>query len=117
MKKHVNAWLRGIALAAALATGATIAAPGPTAMAQEEAGAEQPAPGGVVNINTATPEQLQALPGIGASRAQAIVALRDQRGPFQRVEQIMLVRGVGRAMFRRLQPMLRVDGPTTLGTR
>lgn len=113
MKNWIGGWLRGLALAAALASGAAIAVP---AMAQDESAEERSAEG-VVNINTASAEQLQALPGIGQSRAEAIVAMREQRGAFQRVEQIMQVRGVGRATFRRLRPMLTVDGPTTLGTR
>jgi len=74
--------------------------------------AEAP-PQGVVNINTATVEELSLLPGIGGSKAQAIVSSRERR-PFQRVEDILRVRGIGRATFRRLRPMLRVQGRTTL---
>ncbi|MCZ7683351.1 MAG: ComEA family DNA-binding protein [Sandaracinaceae bacterium] len=67
----------------------------------------------MVNIQTATAEQLQLLPGVGPSKAQAIVEYRERRA-FRRVEDIMRVRGIGRATFRRLRPMLTVDGPTTL---
>lgn len=80
--------------------------------ASEEAAA--PADG-VVNIQTASVEELQRLPGIGPSKAQAIVAHRE-RSPFRRVEDILRVRGIGRATFRRLRPMLTVSGPTTLAT-
>jgi competence protein ComEA len=69
----------------------------------------------VVNINTASVEQLSALPGVGESKARAIVESR-QRRRFGRVEEILRVRGIGRATFRRLRPMLRVEGPTTLGS-
>lgn len=79
-------------------------------------GAAPASENGVVNIQTATPEQLQLLPGIGPSKAQAIVEQRDRRA-FRRVEDILRVRGIGRATFRRLRPMLTVDGPTTLTTR
>ena len=116
MKNWMGGWLRGLALAAALATGAAIAADAAPAMAQDGS-AQARSTEGVVNINTASVAELSRLPGIGQSRAEAIVAMREQRGAFQRVEQIMQVRGVGRATFRRLQPMLTVDGPTTLGTR
>ena len=68
---------------------------------------------GVVNIQTATPDQLQLLPGIGPAKAAAIVAYRDQHA-FHHVEEIMRVRGIGRATFRRLRPMLTVEGPTTM---
>ena len=75
--------------------------------------AEAATPSGVVNIQTASAEQLQLLPGIGPSKAQAIVAQREQHA-FRRVEDLMRVRGIGRATFRRLRSMLSVDGPTTL---
>jgi competence protein ComEA len=70
---------------------------------------------GVVNIQTASVDELQRLPGIGPSKAAAIVAFRD-RTPFRRVEDILRVRGIGRSTFRRLRPMLSVSGPTTLTT-
>ena len=67
----------------------------------------------VVNIQTATQAELELLPGIGSSKAAAIVAYRERR-PFQRIEHLMRVRGIGRATFRRLRNMLTIDGPTTL---
>ena len=72
-----------------------------------------PAAEGVVNIQTATAEELQRLPGIGPSKAEAIIAFR-QRTQFRRVEDILRVRGIGRATFRRLRPYLTVNGATTL---
>lgn len=71
------------------------------------------APEGVVNIQTATVEELQRLPGIGPSKAEAIVAFRT-RTPFRRIEDVLRVRGIGRAMFRSMRDYIRVDGPTTL---
>jgi competence protein ComEA len=68
---------------------------------------------GVVNIQTASAEQLELLPGVGPSKAQAILAQRERRA-FRRVEDILRVRGIGRATFRRLRPMITVDGPTTM---
>lgn len=70
---------------------------------------------GVVNIQTASTEELQRLPGIGPSKATAIVTHREHN-PFRRVEDIMRVRGIGRATFRRLRPYLSVSGQTTLAT-
>lgn len=119
MTKWMESWLRGVAVALAIAAGTAVVVSSPAA-AQEQGQAEEavtPAAEGVVNLNTATAQQLTLLPGIGQSKAEAIVSLRERRGPFQRVEQIMLVRGVGRATFRRLRPMLTLEGPTTLGQR
>lgn len=69
---------------------------------------------GVVNLNTATEEELARLPGIGPAKAQAILRMREQRGPFKKVEDLMQVRGIGRKTFRKLQPMLTLQGRTTL---
>jgi competence protein ComEA len=116
MKSWIEGWMRTAVIAAALAMGAGSLAGG-VASAQEQEEAAAPSAEGVLNLNTATVEQLQALPGIGPSKAEASVAMRDRRGPFQRVEQVLLVRGIGRATFRRLRPMLTVEGPTTLGSQ
>lgn len=77
------------------------------------AAAEAPAAEGVVNVNTASAEQLMLLPGIGASKAQAILEARRNQ-PFASVDQIVRVRGIGRATLRRLRPYLTVRGDTTL---
>ena len=49
---------------------------------------------GLVNINTATVEELCTLSGIGESRANAIITYREQNGPFQSIEDIMKVSGI-----------------------
>lgn len=69
---------------------------------------------GVVNLNTATAEELERLPGIGPARARAILALRASLTRFLRLEQLLRVKGIGRATFRKLRPMLTLSGPTTL---
>jgi len=71
---------------------------------------------GVLNLNTASVEELTRLPGVGPSRAQAIVELRTKMNGFKSVEDIMRVRGIGRKTFRKLEPMLRLQGTTTLAT-
>jgi competence protein ComEA len=48
-----------------------------------------------IEINTASLDELTALPGIGPKKAQAIAAWREQRGPFENVEQLTSVKGVG----------------------
>lgn len=109
-------WLRaGLAALGIAAALSTLAPADVSAQRGRRATAEQTqqSESGVVNIQTASAEQLQLLPGIGPSKAQAIVAFREQRA-FRRVEDIMRVRGIGRATFRRLRSMLTVDGPTTM---
>jgi len=50
---------------------------------------------GLININTATREQLESLPGIGPVLAQRIIDYREQHGPFQAVGQLTMVEGIG----------------------
>lgn len=71
---------------------------------------------GVVNINEASSEQLQLLPGVGPSRAEAIVTYRKSH-PFKRVEELTRIKGIGRKSLLRLRALLSVSGPTTLKER
>lgn len=50
---------------------------------------------GKLNLNTATADQLDALKGIGPSKAQAIVAYREQKGPFHSIDDLLNVKGIG----------------------
>ena len=67
----------------------------------------------VVNINTATKDELVALPGIGPAKAQAIVDYRKAHGPFKTVEDLKDVKGIGAKRFEKLKPDLAVTGPTS----
>lgn len=64
-----------------------------------------------VYVNYASAEELRRLPGVGAKRAEAIVALRARMGRFQRVEDLMRVKGIGRATIKKLRPLIRLDQP------
>jgi competence protein ComEA len=62
-----------------------------------------------VALNTATLDDLERLPGIGPKRAAAILELRQKLGRFRQVEDLMRVKGVGRATLKKLRPIVRLD--------
>ncbi len=68
---------------------------------------------GTVNLNEATAEQLDLLPGVGEKAAQRIIEHRKKR-PFQRVEELVRVKGFGKKKFLKLKAHLALAGPTTL---
>jgi len=61
-----------------------------------------------ININTATQAELETLPGIGPTRATAIIAYRQQRGAFANPEDLMNVSGIGEKTFEGLKDLIRV---------
>ncbi len=99
----------GLALALALAAPATGSVWWP-----QPAEAVAPALQGALNLNTASPDQLVLLPGVGESRARAIVALRKQRGGFKKVDELADVKGIGEAALAKLRPFVKLGGATTL---
>lgn len=56
-----------------------------------------------ININTADEAQLTTLTGIGATRAQAIIAYREENGPFAAIEEIMNVQGIKEGTFAKIK--------------
>ncbi|MCG8590161.1 MAG: helix-hairpin-helix domain-containing protein [Proteobacteria bacterium] len=62
----------------------------------------------VVNVNTATVDQLETLPGVGESRARAIIAARRERGGFKAVDELGDVKGIGETLLRKLRPLVTV---------
>jgi competence protein ComEA len=71
----------------------------------------QASPDDPVILNTASTDDLRRLPGVGQKRADAIVALRTHLGRFRAVEDLLKVKGIGRATLRRLRPLVRLDPP------
>ncbi len=71
---------------------------------------------GVVNINTAGIEELSMLPFIGPAKAKQIINHRSQNGQFQKVEDIMSVKGIGEKTFLKIKNHLSVTGETTIKT-
>jgi competence protein ComEA len=63
---------------------------------------------GIININTATREQLITLPNIGPARADTIISHREINGPFRQIEDIKDVGGIGMAIFESLRMLITV---------
>jgi competence protein ComEA len=61
-----------------------------------------------IDVNRATVEQLDGLPGVGPSTAAAIVQYRTEHGPFRTVEDLGNVRGIGPAKLAQLRPLVRL---------
>ena len=97
-----SARVRAVLLAAALAATLGVAAPS-GAVAE-----------GVVNVNTASAEELARLPGIGESKARAILEYRKERGAFKSVEQLREVKGIGDSALELMRPHVALEGKTTL---
>jgi competence protein ComEA len=87
------------------AGGSTEAAAGPAGSAAGAAGA---AAGPPLNLNTATPEQLDQLDGVGPATAQKIVAYRQAHGGFRSVDELDQVPGIGEKKLAALKDRLRV---------
>ncbi len=100
-------------LAAPLADGQQIAVPDAAAGAATEDSAENPPSqqptGALVDINTATPAELEALPGIGPTIAQRIVDYREENGPFEKAADILNVSGIGPATFAQFKDLITVE--------
>ncbi len=62
-----------------------------------------------IDINRAEPWLLQALPGIGEIRAQAIVDYRKKKGPFKCIEDLLLVKGLGEGTFDKINDLITVS--------
>jgi len=62
----------------------------------------------LININTATLEELDSLPGIGESKAAEIIKYRENVGPFNAIEDIQNVPGIGPKIFETIQPLITI---------
>ena len=109
--------MEGINLAAPLQDGVHLhvqssASPNPTVSgsrpdypAQAPQGTITPGPA-PVNLNLATQADLETLPGIGPTRAQQILAYRQDHGPFIQVEELLEIPGIGPATLEKLKPFI-----------
>jgi competence protein ComEA len=90
-----------VALAASAAAHVSAAAP-----AAPKASASEARP---VDLNTADSSALESVPGIGKSLSQRILAFREKNGPFQSVDDLLKVQGVGEKSIQKLRPYLTVS--------
>jgi competence ComEA-like helix-hairpin-helix protein len=79
-----------------------------TAAPPNQSFADNPAPTRI-NINTASVQELEKLPGIGRGFAQRIVEHREKYGPFRRPEHLIMVRGLSDKRFRALRELIMVE--------
>ena|SRR5437867_9645112 len=93
--KSLNlAWALILVLGLALTPAAVLAQKGKAASAEK------------VNLNTATVEQLQTLPGVGPSMAKRIIDHRTKNGKFSKVEELLNVKGIGEKKFQKMKERL-----------
>ena len=64
---------------------------------------------GKVNLNTATKEELQTLPGIGEAKALSILAWREEHGSFAQIEDIMKIEGIKEGVFSKIKDSVKVQ--------
>ena len=79
--------------------------------------ADSSQPSGVVNINTASSEELELLPRVGPALAGRIIEFREANGQFQTVDEILAVKGIGENSFEKLEPFIVISGATTLADK
>jgi competence ComEA-like helix-hairpin-helix protein len=95
---------RSLARLAALLLAAGLAIP---AAAQKKKPPAHP-----LDLNRATATQLEQVPGIGPTTAQAILRFRTRSGPFRSVDDLLSLQGIGRKRFARIRPYLTVEPAT-----
>jgi competence protein ComEA len=91
-----------VVVGASVATVAPVAAAPPAA---PKASASEARP---VDLNSADSAALESIPGIGKSLSQRILAFREKNGPFQSVDDLLKVQGIGEKSIQKLRPYLTV---------
>ena len=100
-RNKMSCLLASAALAFLLITGSSIALAAPAADAQASVQSS-------VNLNKASADELMTLKGIGPKTAERIIAYRQEQCPFQTVDQLVMVKGIGNAKFEKLKDRITV---------
>ena len=82
-----------------------------------QAGAPEEGSRAAINVNTAPVAELISLPGIGPKKAQAIILYREAHGPFQTVDDLIQVKGIGPKTLEKLRPLVTVGTPGRKNSR
>lgn len=98
IEEHPMTILRLVLLTAVL--GLLVSSPKVYAANKAEPNAQQQLK---INLNSANLQQLMSLKGIGKTKAQAIITLREQQGGFESIEQILQVKGIGKGLFNKIK--------------
>lgn len=98
--------LAAVNLAATLVDGTQVIVPRVGASGMAGAAAPPVGASGPLRLNTATAEQLDALPGVGPVTAQRILQYREQNGPFRSVDDLDAVPGIGPARLEQLRELV-----------
>jgi competence protein ComEA len=105
-----GAELQALNLAAPLVDGTQVVVPkhGQTPAVGVAPGSEGGSSGALVNVNTATADELESLPGIGEVTAQAIIDYRTENGPFSSVDELLDVSGIGDVTLENIRELVTV---------
>lgn len=99
-------------LACVLAICGTVLLTSPALKASVQAAQAEVQPSkAAINLNLATVDQLETLPGIGRKTAERIIEHRTKNGNFKKIEELMNVKGIGEKSFLKLKPMIVVTPP------
>jgi competence protein ComEA len=104
MSRHASA--ASVNLAAPLADGEQVLVPSAGVGATASSSGVSPSPSAPVDLNSATAEQLDALPGLGPVTAQKIVDYRTEHGPFTSVDDLDAIPGIGPARIENLRGLV-----------
>ena len=85
--------------------GFVVASPALAANKSLEAGSEVV---NLLNVNDAGPAALTTLPGVGKVTAEKIVAFRTENGPFKSVDDLIMVKGVGKKVLEKIRPLVTI---------
>jgi len=95
-------------LAAPLSDGQEVRVPLLTPTSAPGTPSPAPAVGGLINLNTATQAELESLPGIGPVIARRIVEYREANGPYQSIDDLLNVEGVGASLLNKIRDLVEV---------